>query len=212
MFEDKSKLMLPILRRVILVLVFGSGCLFFSGPNLADEALLPSGHGYMLIRVKLFQRERVGRLAMSNVDTNHVIRIRTNSFEPAGTNAWMAVVAIPYGRYFWSEYESIYGTGVEAARDLNEMHRRSAPGSASDTFEIVSGVVNYIGDWKMRIVSSQQPILDPIVEYDKSTLERYVAYYPEYANRYEIYLSIMGKEAISLNELVKITEEQSESP
>lgn len=211
MFEDKVKLTMPILRQVILILVFASGCLFFPGQNLADDSQLSSDHGYMLIRVKLEQRERVGVLVMSDVDKNHVIRIHTKSFEPAGTNAWMALVAMPNGRYFWSEYESIYGIGVEAARDLNRKHKRRAPGSASDTFEIVSGAVNYVGDWEMRVISSQQMRLDPRIGYDKSTLERYVAQYPEYANRYEIYLSIMGKEAISLEELAKISKEQSES-
>jgi len=202
--------MLLIWRQVILMLVLASGCLFVSGQNFADETQLPSDHGYMLIRVKLLQRERVGVLVMSDVDKNHVVRIHTDSFEPAGKNAWMALVAMPNGRYFWSEYESIYVTGIEAGQGLNRKHRRSAPGSASDTFEIVSGAVNYIGDWKMRVISSQQMRLDPLIEYDKSTLERCVAQYPEYANRYEIYLSIMGKKAISLEELVKITKEQSE--
>ena len=98
-------------------------------------------------------------------------------------------------------------SGVEAVRKLNQMHKRDAPGSADDSFEIVPGVVNYIGDWNMRIVPSQRAQLDPIIEYEKSTLERYLAEYPEHATRYEIYLSIMGKKAISLQELAKITEE-----
>jgi len=212
MIEDKGRPVPQTLRQVILSLVFASGYLFFPGNNLADEAQLPPDHGYMLIRVKLEVRERVGVLEMSDVDRNNVIRIHTKSFEPAGINAWMALVAMPYGRYFWSECELISGTGVEAARDLNQIHRRSAPGSASDTFEIVSGAVNYVGDWKMRIISSQQMRLDPFIEYDKSTLERYVAQYPEYANRYEIYLAIMGKKAMSLEELAKISKERSESP
>ena len=181
-------------------------CILFSGTSLAEDAPLLSDQGYMLIRVSLNQGERVGTLSMSNVDTNEVVRCRTDSFESAGSNGWMALVAMPTGRYFWSEYETSLGTNVEAARNLSQMHKRKSPGSASDTFEIVPGVVNYVGDWTMRVVASQRAPLDPIIEYDKSTLERYLAQYPEHANKYEIYLSVMGKAAISLQELAKITE------
>jgi hypothetical protein len=181
--------------------------MFFPGDNLADEAQLPLDHGYMLIRVKLALRERVVVLEMSDVDRKHVIRIHADSFEPAGINAWMALVAMPIGRYFWSAYEPIFGTGLEVGQDLNQRHRRSAPGSPGDTFEIVSAAINYVGDWEMRVISSQQGRLDPVIVFDKSTLERYLEQYPEHANRYEIYLSVMGKEAISLVELAKISNE-----
>ena len=203
MFEDKGKLTLPILRQVILVLVFGIGYLFFSGSNLADEALLPLDNGYMLIRIKLTPRERVGTIVMSNVDTNDVIRIRGKSFEPAGVNAWIALVAMPNGRYFLSEYQPIFGIVGGEVQRLNRRYRWSAPDSASDTFEIVRGMVNYAGDWELRVESSSRMELNPIIEFDKSTLERYVTQYPEYSNRYKIYLSPMGEKAISLDELVK---------
>jgi hypothetical protein len=203
MFEDKGKLTLPILRQVILVLVFGIGYLFFSGPNLADEALLPSDNGYMLIRIILTPRERVGTIVMSNVDTNDVIRIRGKSFEPAGVNAWIALVAMPNGRYFLSEYQPIFGSVGGEVQRLNRRFRWSAPDSASDTFEIVRGMVNYAGDWELRVESSSRMELNPIIEFDKSTLERYVTQYPEYSSRYKIYLSPMGEKAISLDELVK---------
>ena len=105
----------------------------------------------------------------------------------------------------------MFGIVGEEAQKLNRRHRRSAPGSASDTFEIVPGVVNYVGDWTMRVETSRRGELNPIVEFNKSTLERYVTQYPEYSNKYEIYLSVMGQEAISLDELAKTTEEQSDS-
>jgi len=193
--------------RNFFVLFIGSGCVLISSANFADEAPLPSDQGYMLIRIGLNRGESVGTLAMSNVDTNEVIRCRTDSFEPAGSNGWMALVVMPSGRYFWSEYEASLGTGVEAVRNLNQMYKRKSPGSASDTFEIVPGVVNYVGDWTMRVLPSQRGRLEPIIAYDKSTLERYLLQYPEHANQYQIYLSVMGKAAISLQELAKIMEE-----
>ena len=171
---------------------------------------LPSDHGYMLIRLKLTARERVGLLAMSNVDTEDATKIRRQSFEPAGVNAWIALVAMPSGRYFLSEYQPMFGIASEKAQGLNRRHRRSAPSSDNDVFQIVSGVVNYVGDWEMRVESSRRMQLNPIVEFDKSTLERYVTQYPEHANRYQIYLSPLGQEAVALDELVK-RQEQAES-
>lgn len=181
-------------------------CTLFAGASLADDAPLSSDQGYMLIRVSLNKGERIGTLAMSNVDTNEIIRSRTKNFELSGSNAWMALVAMPSGRYFWSEYETSLGSSTDSARNSSQMYRRKSPGSASDTFEIVPGAVNYVGDWTMRVVASQRGQLDPIIAYDKSTLERYLAQYPEKANKYQIYLSVMGKAAISLEELAKITE------
>jgi hypothetical protein len=198
--------MLPLMQRILLVLILGIGCLFFSGPNLADEAVLPSDYGYMLIRLNLTARERVDLLEMSNVDTNYVIRIRNNSFESAGLNAWMALVSMPKGRYFLSEYQAKIGMTITEMQGLAQRHRRRAPESADGTFEIVSGAVNYVGDWTMRTDSSRRIQLNEVVEFKKSTLERYVTQYPEYSNKFEIYLSVMGKEAISLDELVKKTD------
>jgi hypothetical protein len=157
----------------------------------------------MLIRLILTPRERVNVLAMSNVDTNQVIKIRRKSFESAGINVWIALVPMPNGRYFMSEYEPMFGTLGEEAQSLDRRHVRSAPGTASDTFEIVPGVVNYVGDWEMRVESSRRMQLNPIVEFEKSTLERYLTQYPEYSNQYQIYLSPMGQKAISLDELAK---------
>ena len=121
----------------------------------------------------------------------------------------MALVAAPEGRYYWSKYEPVFGRAIEESRDLDRMYRRNAPSSAEDSFEVEAGVVNYIGDWTMRIVSAERRRLQPVIEYEKSTLERYVTEYPELVNEHEIYLSMMGKEAISLAELAKIIESQS---
>jgi hypothetical protein len=132
-----------------------------------------------------------------------------NSFKAAGVNAWMTILAAPGGRYFWSEYEAIAGSVVEGTRNLDALFGRSAPSSADDTFEIVPGVVNYVGDWKMHIVSANRRRIDSIISLETSTLQRYVEEYPELATKYPVYVSMMGKEAISLDELVKIMNSQS---
>lgn len=190
-------------------------CLLLSLPALpataADEDTLPSGHGYLLIRVELGHSERVSRFSFTEVDTKEETRIHMDAFTAAGATAWMALVAAPAGRYYWSEYESIYGIAVTQTRDFDHIFRRTAPGSADDTFEVVTGVVNYIGDWTMRVVATERSSrLEPIIGYEKSTLERYITQYPELVNEYPIYVSMLGKAAISLDELAKIIESQSE--
>ena len=75
-----------------------------------------------------------------------------------------------------------------------------------NNLDIDSGVVNYVGDWTMRVDPSRRMQLNPTVKFEKSTLERYVTQYPEISYRYEIYLSAMGQDAISLDELAKKTE------
>ncbi len=92
---------------------------------------------------------------------------------------------------------------------------REVPGSASDTFEIVPGVINYIGDWEMRISagdvrSSVTRRWSVDIRQNTKTLGRLFEEFPDYANRYEIYLSMMGKEAISLREFLSIVQEHSE--
>ncbi len=201
----------PKIDLVILTLLVG---LMVSSPALPDEvtgeADLPPDHGYMLIHVDVNQRERINVFSFTDVDTKHKVKTRMKSFRSVGVNAWMALVAVPSGRYFWSEYEAIANSSVEGFRNLDSLFGRSAPSSADDSFEIVSGVVNYVGNWRMRVVSSNRRRIDPIISYETSTLQRYVEEYPELANKHQVYVSMMGKAAISLDELVKIMNSRSE--
>ncbi len=52
--------------------------------------------------------------------------------------------------------------------------------------------------------------LDPIIGLDMKTLERLIDRYPDHVNKYEVYLSMMGKKAISLMEFQRIVKELSE--
>lgn len=201
----------PKIDRVIFTLLVS---LMVSSPALADEvtgeADLPPDHGYMLIHVDVNQRERINVFSFTDVDTKHEVKTRMKSFRSVGVNAWMAIVAVPSGRYFWSEYEAIANSSVEGFRNLDSLFRRSAPSSADDSFEIVSGVVNYVGNWRMHVVSSDRRRIHPIISYETSTIQRFVEEYPELANKHQVYVSMMGKAAISLDELVKIMNSRSE--
>ena len=148
--------------------------------------------------------------SFKEVDTKYEVKTRMKSFRSAGVNAWMALVAVPSGRYFWSEYEAIASSSVEASRNLDSLYGRSAPSTGDDSFEIASGVVNYVGNWRMRVVSSNRRRIDPIISYETSTLQRYVEEYPEIAIKHQVYVSMMGKAAMSLDELVKIMNSRSE--
>ena len=124
-------LMLRAIHRLIVLLVFGGTCSFFASSVFAEDELLQSKYGYLLIQVQLSTRERVRTLAMSNVDTDHVTRIRTDSFERVGLNAWMALVAIPSGRYYWSEYEPLIGNDSAESQTNSNRHRRRPQQSAN---------------------------------------------------------------------------------
>ncbi len=188
-------------------------CFVVSTPALpdevTDEANLPADHGYMLIHVGVNQRERINVFSFTDVDTKHEVKMRMESFRSVGVNDWMALVAVPSGRYFWSEYEAIANSSVEGSRNLDSLFGRRTPSSADDSFEIVSGGVNYVGNWRMHIVSSNRRRIEPIISYETSTLQQYVEEYPELANKHQVYVSMMGKAAISLDELVKIMNSQS---
>ena len=204
----------PNARHLVSVAILMLGCILPTAPALPDEvasdAVLPADHGYLLIRVSVNRKERINVFAFRNVDTNDEVRLNHRSFVAAGSSAWMALVSAPTGRYFWSEYAPTFSIAVENDQQLGQTYARTAPKSADDSFEIAAGAVNYVGDWRMKVVSTARRRLEPAIQYNTSTLERYVEQYPELAGRYEIYMSMMGKAAISLNELAKILEDQAE--
>lgn len=203
MFERVGDRMRRSLRKAALMLLAGAGCLLIFGPGSAAVAQSQAEYGYMLIRVHLSAREQVDVLAMTNVDTEEDVRLHENSFEPAGVNAYIALVPIKAGRYFLSEYQPRYGISTTENRQMAARQTRSDPGSESNTFEIVAGVVNYVGDWTLLMDASRRMSFDPTVEFDKATLETYLTEFPEQASEFEIYLSPLGEKAVSLNALAQ---------
>ena len=104
---------------------------------------------------------------------------------------------------------------------------RKEPSSASDTFEIVPDAINYVGDWEPHIKAGDIGLKSGVdinsgaavlvdrrwslkTKQNPKTLSRILELFPEYASRYEIYLSMMGKKAISLQDFMKIMQERSE--
>jgi hypothetical protein len=193
--------------------------LFVSLPAVAEElnqvAPIQPSHGYLLIRIAGASGERIERFEFTNQETGYVVTMRTDVCKPAGPRARMCIVISPPGRYFWSKYEVEYRIGIEPSQNQDPPIIRETPGSASDTFEIAPGVINYIGDWEMRISagdvrSSGTRRWSVDIRQNTKTLGRLFEEFPDYSNRYEIYLSMMGREAISLREFLSIVQEHSE--
>ena len=172
-----------------------------------DDAALSPGYGYLLIRLICPDGEQIARLEFTNVDTKEVITTSADMYEPAGQKARMGLIMMPEGRYYWSSYEPTYGVGLERPR-FNDRVSRNGPSSAEDTFEIVPGAINYAGDWVMRFLNLKQK---PSINLDASTIQRAAERFPAHVTRYEVYLSMMGKQAISLADFLKLVEEHSDS-
>jgi hypothetical protein len=193
--------------------------LFVSLPAVAEElnqvAPIQPSHGYLLIRIAGASGERIERFEFTNQETGYVVTMRTDVCKPAGPRARMCIVISPPGRYFWSKYEVEYRIGMEPSLNQDPPIIREAPGSTSDTFEIAPGVINYIGDWEMRI--SAGDVRNSVtrrwsvdIRQNTKTLGRLLEEFPDYSNRYDIYLSMMVREAISLREFLSIVQEHSE--
>jgi len=183
-----------------------------SADKPAAALTLQKNHGYLLIRIVGTSGERVTRFDVTHVDTGDVVKTRSDTYKSAGPNAWMFLLPVPAGRYFWSKYSSDYSVGLELSRNQDPMIGQAAPSSASDTFEVAPGVINYAGDWQIRISSdgpSRRWTKD--VSQNVKTLERLFERFPEHASKYEIYLSMMGKEAISFVEFQRIIKQHSGS-
>ena len=212
-------LMLSITQNFRPAAILWLSCLFVSFPNLADESpdeiALQSGYGYLLIRLSEKQGGRVSRFEMTNIETGDVIKTTSRMYKSAGVDTWMCLVAVPEGRYFWSEYGRFSKHHRISDFVPPELFRQGAPTSVSDIFEIVPGVINYVGDWVMRIALMEvrgHRMLEADTTFNEKTLELLFDRYPEHANRYEIYVSLMGKYAISRKDYRRIVEEHANSP
>ena len=207
--------MMPRLLAAILWLC----CLLVSIQSLAEEmggdiALQP-GYGYLLLPIIGTTKQRIGKFDLTNVDTGAAVKTISDLYEAAGPSAWMCMVAMPEGRYYWSKCEPEY-RHVGLWRTADDLHllrlfTRDEPSTASDTFEIAAGVINYAGDWEIIVtppINNDAPYrLSVDTNLNIETLRLMVERYPVHANKYEIYISMMGREALSIVDFQKIVEQ-----
>jgi len=178
-------------------------CLAISCPSLAEETdneiELPKDSGYLFIRIKTVTDKPLIDLKMTNLDTGDVVNIHSTLHKSAGLNAWTELVVMPSGHYFFSEYNLGY--------TFTQPDVRQAPSSTNEVFEIAPGVINYVGDWRFDFSNSdlRGPEID--ISHEYSPLERLSNNYPRYAEKFEIFLSIMGRVAISVDDFVQLINE-----
>jgi len=146
---------------------------------------------------------------MTNVDTKEVIETNSDMYSSAGLSAWISLVPMPAGRYYWSKYEPDYRIGLEQSIIQYRPVEPRSPGLPDEVFEIVPGVINYAGDWTIRKRIRDRWVIK--VNPDIKTLQHLVDSYPEYANSYEVYLTLRGSKPISLPELQQRIEAESET-
>jgi hypothetical protein len=155
------------------------------------QEALPSGHGYMFIRMIPVNQVRVARVEMTNLDTNEVVISELNLAAYSGPRETTNLIPVPEGRYFWSSYTLGYTPNIPDKRD--------SPGSHDQVFEIVQGAVNYVGDWSFNKRDQYPYPIDVSVSYSTETLEDLPELYPEKSKDLDVYLSPMGKLAVSVD-------------
>lgn len=176
---------------------------------VADDA----GDGYLLIRVYEVDNEAIARIDLTHLDTGDIVRIRSNTCHEGSLSSRVCLVPAPAGRYFWSRFELAYKIrGTQSYLDGPGL-RRTAPGSSGDSIEIVAGAINYIGDWELNHVPKQgarfrRKNISVDIQQNHKTLQLFYESFPDEAAQYEIYLSMLGKEAISLRDFLKLLEQQ----
>jgi len=186
-------------------------CVFFVLPCYADDP----ADGFLLIRMTEADNEAVANLDLTNVDTGAVVEIRSNKCSKGGVSSRICLVPATAGRYFWTRFEMIFR--LRGARSAVEAPgiRRTSPGSSEDSVEIVAGAISYIGDWRLDDGDvwnshSHQRRYSVDIRQNFEALQQFYEHFPDEAANYEIYLSMLGKEAISLRDFLKLVERESE--
>ena len=186
-------------------------CFLNSISGLADD----TADGHLLIRINEVHSEAIARIDLTHVDTGAIVKIRSNTCSEGGVNSRVCLVPAPAGRYFWSRFEFVYKLrGAQSYLDGPGL-RRTAPGSSHDSVEIIAGAINYIGDWELDDVVKQGALFrrqnySVDIHQNPKTLQLFYERFPDAAAEYEVYLSMLGKSAISLRDFLKLVEQQAE--
>ena len=182
------------------------------------QADLPRfGFGYLLIRIDGIGSEEEATFDFTEQESGYVVKLTDGECKSAGASSKMCIVIAPPGRYFWSRYElTVYFRNELSINQLPPI-RRDQPGAADDTFEIVPGMLNYVGDWQMHITAGDGAQPDRLrnqalvsktwrldIDQEIKSLAKLYDVFPDYANVYEISLSMMGKESIPLSDFLEI--------
>ena len=116
----------------------------------ADDISLPADYGYVLIRIIMETTPRASgavreRIVFKNYDTGESFSVRVKAPYSAGVNASLSLISATKGHYYFSQFVSsspLFSFAAPIAKTAL---------SVDDIFEVKSGVVNYVGDWKPRL-------------------------------------------------------------
>ena len=138
---------------------------------------------------------------MTNLDTRTVTTVISVARRSPGPASWLELLAVPKGRYYWSEVQLGYRNSP--VYELNE------PGHSNHVFEVTPGVVNYIGDWFIDGYWAEgRPRLP--TTYNLETLKKYIAKFPDHAEAFDVYYSIRDNQPYRFGNLAEISEELAE--
>ena len=209
---ERSRTRIAVPLRLIAGLC-GFACLIAEASpddSPVDDISLPADHGYVLIRVIMQPRLREITSARDHVvfndyDTDESFTVRTVTPYKSGVNTSTSLASATEGHYYYSR--RVFPGELE----FNPPIARTAV-RADDIFEVRSGVVNYVGDWELKTDwNSIGSRLEIDVTYDLAVFEKAMEHFPEHLREYEVFISIKGKQAISLNDFVEIVKQNSGS-
>ena len=84
--------------------------------------------------------------------------------------------------------------------------------AADDIFEVRAGTVNYVGDWDLKSDWGRTGgMLKIDVTYEFAVFENALEHFPEHLRKYGVFISMKGRQAISLTDFLEIVKQQSKS-
>jgi hypothetical protein len=166
-----------------------------------DDTSIPARYGYILFLIYGLDERSVRRLRMTNLNTGKVTTVISTARRSSGPASWLELLAVPEGRYYWSEVQLGYRN--------SPVYDLSKPGRSNYVFEVTPGVVNYIGDWFIDGYWAEGRPRVPTT-YNLETLKEYIAKFPDHAEAFDVYYSTKDNKPYRFGDLVEITEELAE--
>jgi hypothetical protein len=164
--------------------------------DVPADLVLEDGHGYVLVYLYGQDDRSVKSLRMRNVDTGETRTAIATRRNARGPDSWLEVFAVPAGKYYWS--------GVQLGFRNSPVYDFDEPGPANHVFDVLPGVVTYIGDW---LIDGAWINGEPQVPttHNQSTLTEFARKFPRHAAYFEIYFSVQGREPFSINDMPRFT-------
>ena len=110
-----------------------------SGDEVPADIALEEGYGYVLVHLYGQDDRSVKWLEMRNTRSGKARTVVATRRDARGPESWLEVFAVPAGKYYWSR--------VQLGFRNSPSYKFDEPGSANYVFDVLPGVVTYIGDW-----------------------------------------------------------------